>query len=162
MSGTRLSIDELDTPVGTLRLQFDSDGLHAVTIVAGRRNEVHSAAGRSARYPYADAFKRYFAGDIDALTTLPIVLRGTDFQQRVWGALRRIPPGTTQSYAELAAGIGNRKAVRAVGSANGRNPLCVVVPCHRVIGADGSLGGFSAGLEVKRWLLQHEGAAFKA
>ncbi len=87
---------------------------------------------------------------------LPLEPRGTEFQRRVWGALREIPFGETISYAELARRIGNPKAIRAVGAANARNPLMIVVPCHRVIGADGSLTGFGAGIERKRWLLDHE------
>ncbi|HMB72044.1 MAG TPA: methylated-DNA--[protein]-cysteine S-methyltransferase, partial [Gammaproteobacteria bacterium] len=118
--------------------------------------------GRRAPYPHAGAFERFFDGELDALAGLPVVMRGSDFQRRVWAALRKIPPGRTVSYAQLAERIGNPRASRAVGSANGRNPLCIVVPCHRVISADGTLGGFSAGLDVKRWLLRHEGAAFRA
>lgn len=87
---------------------------------------------------------------------LPLEPHGTEFQRRVWDALREIPYGETISYAELARRIGNPKAMRAVGAANGRNPLMIVVPCHRVIGADGSLTGFGAGIERKRWLLDHE------
>jgi methylated-DNA-[protein]-cysteine S-methyltransferase len=87
---------------------------------------------------------------------LPLEPRGTDFQRRVWDSLRAIPFGETISYAELARRIDNPKAVRAVGAANGRNPLMIIVPCHRVIGADGSLTGFGGGIDRKRWLLDHE------
>jgi len=87
---------------------------------------------------------------------LPLEPRGTDFQRRVWDSLRAIPFGDTISYAELARRIDNPKAVRAVGAANGRNPLMIIVPCHRVIGADGSLTGFGGGIDRKRWLLDHE------
>lgn len=90
---------------------------------------------------------------------LPLEARGTDFQRRVWDSLRAIPYGETISYAELARRIANPKAVRAVGAANGRNPLMIVVPCHRVIGADGSLTGFGGGIGRKRWLLEHEARA---
>jgi methylated-DNA-[protein]-cysteine S-methyltransferase len=87
---------------------------------------------------------------------LPLEPKGTDFQRRVWDSLRTIPFGKTISYAELARRIDNPKAVRAVGAANGRNPLMIIVPCHRVIGADGSLTGFGGGIDRKRWLLEHE------
>ena len=91
-------------------------------------------------------------------TDLPVVTAGTPFQRAVWAALRQIPVGTTLSYGALAERIGRKAAVRAVGAANGANPVAVVVPCHRVIGADGSLSGYGGGLERKRWLLAHEGA----
>lgn len=97
----------------------------------------------------------YFAGDITAFD-LPIELNGTDFQRRVWAALCDIPYGETISYGELARWVGNPKASRAVGLANGRNPVAIVVPCHRVIGADGSLTGYGGGLDRKVWLLEHE------
>jgi methylated-DNA-[protein]-cysteine S-methyltransferase len=106
------------------------------------------------------AFERYFAGDRGALKAVPWISGGTEFQKQVWGALTSIPVGQTWSYAQLAAAIGKPKAVRAVGLANGANPIPIVVPCHRVIGANGSLTGFGGGLDRKRWLLRHEGAAF--
>ncbi len=100
---------------------------------------------------------RYFDGDTTAIDTVPVELNGTAFQKNVWAALRRIPCGSTISYAELARRIGEPAAVRAVGAANGANPVAVVVPCHRVIGADGSLTGYGGGLDRKKWLLTHEG-----
>lgn len=100
----------------------------------------------------------YFAGDLRALDAIPVETGGTEFQSRVWLALREIPPGTTTSYGELAARLGAPRAVRAVGLANGRNPIPLVLPCHRVIGASGSLTGYGGGLGRKRWLLVHEGA----
>ena len=111
--------------------------------------------------PISTAFERYFAGDRTALKTVPWTTGGTAFQRKVWQALATIPVGETWSYAQLAAAIGSPKAVRAVGLANGANPIPIVVPCHRVIGANGSLTGFGGGLDRKRWLLRHEGAAFK-
>ena len=104
------------------------------------------------------ALENYFAGDLDAVTRLPTLTNGTDFQRAVWDALRRIPIGQTMSYSGLAAQIGRPAAVRAVGLANGSNPIAIFVPCHRVIGADGSLTGFGGGLDRKRWLLKHERA----
>jgi methylated-DNA-[protein]-cysteine S-methyltransferase len=108
------------------------------------------------------ALEAYFAGDLGALDALQVETAGTPFQRAVWAALRRIPAGQTLSYGALAAEIGKPKAVRAVGLANGSNPIGVVVPCHRVIGADGSLTGYGGGLPRKRWLLEHEGVRLPA
>jgi methylated-DNA-[protein]-cysteine S-methyltransferase len=104
------------------------------------------------------ALERYFAGDLAALDTVPVATNGSAFQRGVWRALRDIPAGTTISYAELARRVGKPSAFRAVGLANGSNPIGIVVPCHRVIGSDGSLTGYGGGIERKRWLLAHEGA----
>jgi len=100
----------------------------------------------------------YFAGDLHALDAIAVDAGGTPFQRRVWAALRKIPPGETVSYQTLARRIGAPAAVRAVGAANGANPVAIVVPCHRVISADGRLGGYGGGVERKRWLLTHERA----
>ena len=105
----------------------------------------------------ARMLKRYFDGDVHAIDDVAVELNGTAFQKDVWNALRRIPAGTTISYATLAKRIGQRSAVRAVGAANGANPVAIVVPCHRVIGSDGSLTGYGGGLDRKRWLLALEG-----
>lgn len=101
----------------------------------------------------------YFGGEIGALASLPVEVAGTGFQESVWRALREIPPGHTVSYAELARAVGRPQAVRAVGAANGQNPVAIVLPCHRVIGSDGRLTGYGGGLDRKRWLLRHEGVA---
>lgn len=106
----------------------------------------------------AEALRRYFGGDLAALSDVSVDTGGTAFQQSVWRALRRIPAGTTWSYARLAREIGRPSATRAVAAANGANPVSIVIPCHRVIGADGSLTGYGGGLPRKRWLLVHEGA----
>ena len=119
-------------------------------------NAVHLEPGRSksnVRY----ALEAYLSGDLEAIDTIPVKTRGTSFQKEVWAALRTIPAGKTTSYGALATQLNRRNAVRAVGMANGANPISVVVPCHRVIGADGSLTGYGGGLERKRWLLEHEG-----
>ena len=108
------------------------------------------------------ALEAYFGGDLAALDSLEVETAGTPFQRAVWAGLRAIPVGQTLSYGELARRIGKPKAVRAVGLANGSNPVGVVVPCHRVIGADGSLTGYGGGLERKRWLLEHEGVKLRA
>jgi methylated-DNA-[protein]-cysteine S-methyltransferase len=102
------------------------------------------------------AIQNYFAGDMAAIDALPVKTRGTAFQRKVWEALRKIPSGATVSYRELAVKIGHPTAVRAVGLANGSNPIGVIVPCHRVIGANGSLTGYGGGIERKSWLLKHE------
>ena len=106
----------------------------------------------------ADRLRAYLAGDIGALDALPVKTGGTAFQSAAWLALRRIPSGTTATYREQAVRIGRPAAVRAVGAANGQNPIAIVLPCHRVIGADGSMTGYAGGLATKRWLLAHETA----
>lgn len=105
------------------------------------------------------ALSAYFEGNVEALEVIPVKTGGTTFQREVWAALRTIPAGRTLSYGGLAERIGRPKAVRAVGLANGANPIGLVVPCHRVIGANGSLTGYGGGIERKRWLLAHEQAA---
>jgi methylated-DNA-[protein]-cysteine S-methyltransferase len=100
----------------------------------------------------------YLAGDLHALDEIKVNPGGTEFQERVWSALREIPAGTTRTYAQLAASIGRPSAPRAVGLANGQNPVSIVIPCHRLIGSNGALTGYAGGLERKRWLLRHEGA----
>lgn len=102
-------------------------------------------------------FTRYFDGDLHSLDEIEVELHGTTFQQGVWTALRDVRAGTTASYADLAKRVGSPAAVRAVGAANGANPVAVVLPCHRIIGSNGSLTGYGGGLQRKRWLLEHEG-----
>jgi methylated-DNA-[protein]-cysteine S-methyltransferase len=116
-----------------------------------------SDAGNPVRAKLVD----YVAGNIAAIDHIPTETPGTGFQRKVWAALREIPAGGTWSYGRLAAHIGEPGSARAVGLANGSNPIGIVVPCHRVIGANGSLTGYGGGIERKRWLLRHEGAAFK-
>ena len=125
-----------------LRLHYGDEGF----IISASRN----------RNALTDALNSYFAGKLDAIDALPVQTRGTPFQRDVWRALRRIPCGSTVSYARLAERIHRPTAVRAVGLANGSNPVGIVVPCHRVIGSDGSLTGYGGGIERKRWLLAHE------
>lgn len=102
------------------------------------------------------AVEAYFGGDVLALDGIAVRTGGTDFQRAVWQALRAIPAGETRTYGQLAAATGSPRAVRAAGLANGQNPVAVIVPCHRVIGANGTLTGYAGGLERKRWLLDHE------
>ncbi len=166
----RLLIDRIDTPIGELAIVADEAGrLRAVDWTAHDAN-----MRRTLRLHYGErgfvvtptrtptglaaAIRAYFAGDLTAIDDLPVATGGTDFQRAVWSALRQIPCGDTISYGELARRISRPAAVRAVGLANGANPVAVVVPCHRVIGADGSLTGYGGGIEKKRWLLAHERA----
>ena len=116
---------------------------------------VFAAGGED--HPIAQKLRDYMAGDLGAIADIPTETAGTDFQREVWAALRHIPAGETWSYSDLARHIGRPAAVRAVGLANGANPVGVVVPCHRVIGANGTLTGYGGGIARKRWLLEHEG-----
>jgi methylated-DNA-[protein]-cysteine S-methyltransferase len=147
-----------DSPVGRLRLL--SDGRHLTAIEFENR---HSDATDDVERSDAvlsvcvTQLTEYFAGDRHKFD-LPLSAGGTDFQQRVWRALTRIPYGELRSYRDIADSLDNHKAVRAVGAANGRNPIPIVVPCHRVIGSDGSLTGFAGGIAIKRALLELEGA----
>jgi methylated-DNA-[protein]-cysteine S-methyltransferase len=104
------------------------------------------------------ALQRYFGGELDALKDIAVATNGTEFQQRVWSALRQIPPARMTTYGKLALQMGEHNGARAVGSANATNPIAIIVPCHRVVGADGKLTGFAGGLERKAWLLGHERA----
>jgi methylated-DNA-[protein]-cysteine S-methyltransferase len=106
----------------------------------------------------ASALRAYFDGELAALDRVPVDPGGTEFQREIWSALRAIPIGTTISYSRLATRVGRPSAVRAVGAANGSNPIPVIIPCHRVIAADGTLCGYGGGIDRKRWLLAHEGA----
>jgi methylated-DNA-[protein]-cysteine S-methyltransferase len=163
-----LIIDRVETPIGEMIIVADQDGYlravdwtdHEERMLRLLRHHygAHGFRLESGRNPhgFADAMRRYFAGDLGALDALPVATAGTAFQREVWQALREIPLGKTMSYGELARQIGKPGAIRAVGLANGANPVGVIVPCHRVIGADGSLTGYGGGIERKRWLLQHE------
>ena len=163
-------IDRLATPIGELIVIADSKGrLRTIdwTDHEARMKQLldrHYGKGRYTLTPKRDpggltsAMRRYFKGEIGVLKELAVATAGTPFQQSVWKALRRIKDGTTISYAELARRIGKPKAVRAAGLANGQNPISIVVPCHRVIGSNGTLTGYGGGLPRKKWLLEHEGA----
>jgi len=150
-SVTAMAHHSVDTPLGTLWLSGDGGRLSGVAFAAARRT-------RSAEPLFAEAeaqLHAYFAGELERFD-LPLAPRGTEFQRRVWDALGEIPYGSTTTYSGLAAAIGRPGACRAVGAANGRNPLPVIVPCHRVIGAAGALTGYGGGLERKRTLLDLE------
>jgi O-6-methylguanine DNA methyltransferase len=158
---------ELDSPIGTIEiavrdgalcaLKFEDGGRPMHEVVARRYGDVEP--GRlSAQDPLIARFRDYFDGDLTALDAIEVDTGGTPFQRSVWAQLRRIPAGETASYRDVAAAVGVPGAVRAVGTANGSNPVGIVIPCHRVIRSDGDLGGYGGGLDRKRWLLQHEGA----
>jgi methylated-DNA-[protein]-cysteine S-methyltransferase len=147
-------MDAVETPIGTLWLAGNEGGL---TQVAFRR----APADRPPRHLASAAraqLDAYFAGELEQFD-LPLAPAGTPFQRSVWDAVAAIPYGTTASYSEMAAAVGRPSACRAVGAANGRNPLAIVVPCHRVVGAAGGLTGYGGGLERKRTLLDLERAA---
>ena len=164
-----MTLDRLATPIGMALLVTDEAGRlrafnwtdyePAMLAWIGRRYPA-SRLGEG-RSPLRGTFEAYFAGEAGALASVPWRASGTPFQLSVWHALCTIPTGETLSYARLAERIGRPTAVRAVGLANGANPVAVVVPCHRVIGTDGSLTGYGGGLHRKRWLLDLEGAAWK-
>jgi methylated-DNA-[protein]-cysteine S-methyltransferase len=148
----------IDSPIGPLTLAADGERLtqlsmheqrHALApALDARRDDAWFA-------PITEQLEAYFAGELTSFD-VALEMHGTEFQRRVWEGLRGIPYGTTLSYGELAGRVGNAKASRAVGLANGRNPVAIIVPCHRVIGADGTLTGFGGGLDRKSWLLEHE------
>ena len=150
--------DYLPSPVGKLLLAIDGQGLKHIHFETGRHQLVPGEnwePGPGALHEVRAQLKAYFAGKLTVFD-LPLAPNGTDFQQRVWLQLLRVPYGTTTTYGEIARSLGDLQATRAVGAANGRNPLPIVVPCHRVIGANGDLTGFGGGLPVKRFLLDHE------
>lgn len=167
MTSEHLFLDALPSPIGRLLLVSDeAQQLHMIeweerdatlrtrlsTSGAAWSDRSHTDAGS-----IGDPLRAYFAGAIDALAAVRVVMTGTPFQDAVWSALRSIPAGERRTYGDIARQIDRPTAFRAVGLANGANPVPVVVPCHRVIGSDGSLTGFGGGMERKRWLLKHEG-----
>ena len=163
-----LLTDRIETPIGEMLIVADRDGNlravdwtdHETRMLRLLRLHYGDDGFRfePSRNPstLTDAISGYFAGELNAIDSLSVQTAGTPFQREVWRALRDIPCGVTLSYAKLAERIGRPSAVRAVGLANGSNPIGIVVPCHRVIGANGSLTGYGGGIERKRWLLQHE------
>ena len=150
--------DAFNTPIGQLTIAADDSGLRFVLFENNKydvpgRQDWRRDAGVTQRV--REQFLQYFAGERQ-IFNLPLNPTGTEFQKKTWATLAQIPFGQTWSYSELAAKIALPKAVRAVGAANGRNPLPIILPCHRVIGANGSLTGFGGGLPTKKWLLEHE------
>jgi len=163
-----LLVDRCSTPIGELMMLTDEHGRLVALHWQDRasRRSPHLPAARPfpgrAPHPVRDALRAYFDGELDRLRDIVCATAGTPFQRRVWAALREIAPGQTMSYRALAVRIGRPRAVRAVGLANGQNPIAIVVPCHRVIGSDGTLTGYGGGLERKRWLLEHEGVRVRS
>jgi methylated-DNA-[protein]-cysteine S-methyltransferase len=162
----RFRLERRASPIGTMLLVSDEDDFVRAIDFDEYEQRMHQLLRlQYGSYTLSDgrapatvtrAFAAYFDGDLDALANVPVRTGGTPFQREVWAALRNIPAGTTTSYGQLAARLGRPKASRAVGMANGSNPISIVVPCHRVIGADGSLTGYGGGLPRKQWLLRHE------
>jgi methylated-DNA-[protein]-cysteine S-methyltransferase len=161
------NLDRMETPVGIALLVTDADGVlraldwedYEPRMKELLRLHYGAVVLKEAQAPREtrQALSAYFKGDLDRLNTIPWRVAGTPFQQKVWHALPKVPAGTTMSYGALAAKLDAPNATRAVGHANGSNPISVVLPCHRLIGANGSLVKYGGGLERKRWLLGHEG-----
>lgn len=168
----QLTLTRHTAPVGDLLIVTDADGVlraldfadfeDRMRLLLGRHYGAVTLSDGPAPPAVIAALDAYFAGDATALDALPVRTGGSDFQRSVWAALRAIPAGTTTGYGALAAILGKPGAARAVGLANGSNPIGIVVPCHRVIGANGTLTGYAGGVERKRWLLEHEGALARA
>lgn len=162
-------VDRLATPIGELQIVADEGGRLRTIDWTDHESRMRALLDRSygkggyslrpARDPggLTGAMRTYFAGDIGIIATLPVETAGTPFQKSVWRALRKIENGKTITYAELARRIGKPRAIRAAGLANGQNPISIVIPCHRVIGSNGTLTGYGGGLPRKKWLLEHEG-----
>ena len=158
----------IETPLGLLHIYARGRCILAAEF-AGRDRAIHGLRRYLPHFAVEESvepeelrcpFARYFDGDIHALAAVSVAPYGTKFQKRVWALLMTVPAGSTVSYGELAAKLGQPKAARAVGHANGCNPIPIIIPCHRVLGSDGSLTGYGSGLDRKSRLLRHEGAAF--
>ncbi len=162
-----LQSTSVETPVGTVvlfvrdgalcGLTFDDRALALTRFLERRFGEFTAVATRDPG-GLAGRLRAYFSGEIGALDSIPVDPGGTSFQIKIWSALRLVPPGRTVSYSQLARAAGCPAAVRPVAAANARNPVAIVIPCHRVIASDGTLGGYGGGLERKRWLVEHEKA----
>jgi methylated-DNA-[protein]-cysteine S-methyltransferase len=163
----QLTLDRLDSVLGPLLLVASGERLVSLDFTGCEPRMLRLLAARFGRVELKDgaapdairrALRAYLDGDLRATDAIPVETGGTAFQRRVWSALREIPAGTTTSYGALAARLGQPGAARALGRADALNPVAIVLPCHRVIGADGALTGYAGGLARKRWLLAHEGA----
>jgi methylated-DNA-[protein]-cysteine S-methyltransferase len=155
---SEVAYTRIDSPVGKLLLAADAQGLRLVSFESGKRAAPVQPEWKEDKAPFAEVIRQlhaYFGGELREFD-LPMAAEGSEFQLRVWNGLRTIPYGETISYAQLAQKIGNPQAVRAVGLANGCNPIPIIVPCHRVIGSNGSLTGFGGGLANKKILLDLE------
>jgi methylated-DNA-[protein]-cysteine S-methyltransferase len=145
---------QIETPIGVFRATVVDGAVKTAGFLVGGRRPV--AAARRDSTGVRDALTAYFAGDCDALDTVEVAPDGTRFKQLVWKALREVHAGETVSYGELAERVGAPGAARAVGTANATNPICLIIPCHRVIRSGGALGGYGFGVDRKHWLLAHE------
>lgn len=161
-----LWIDQVESPIGAILVTADDEAVCAVEFVDQQqrmlgllRRRFGAVQFREVKNPLgvSDRLRKYFDRAFETFSAIPVNPGGTEFQQRVWAALRSIPVGKVISYGQLAAQLGNPNASRAVGLANSLNPVSIVIPCHRVIGANSTLTGYAGGLERKRWLLEHEG-----
>ncbi|NJK80971.1 MAG: methylated-DNA--[protein]-cysteine S-methyltransferase [Chloroflexaceae bacterium] len=164
-----LHIDRIAAPIGEVLLVVDGAAVCALDYADYEQRMMkllHRRYGAVELVPatdphgYSSVLRAYFAGDLHAIDVLPVSTGGTPFQQQVWHALRSIAPGTVLAYGQLAAHMGRPTAARAVGMTNGLNPVAIVLPCHRVVGANAALTGYAGGLDRKVWLLQHEGVIF--
>jgi methylated-DNA-[protein]-cysteine S-methyltransferase len=164
-----LFVDKIASPIGTILFITDGEKLCALDyadcesrmqkLLQARYGQVRLKEAPNA-CGFSDALRAYLAGDLTGIDQIAVCPGGTPFQQQVWSALRTIPPGTVTTYGELAKRVGRPSAYRAVGMANAVNPIAIVIPCHRLVGADGTLTGYAGGLERKRWLLEHESVKF--
>jgi methylated-DNA-[protein]-cysteine S-methyltransferase len=161
-----LCFDEIPSAIGTFLLVTDGAHLCALDYAGYEQRMTALLKSRYGDfrlkkscdpYGFSSRVRAYLHGEYDALDEIPVSTGGTPFQQRVWAALRTIPPGAVVTYSEMATQLGHPRAFRAVGAANALNPIAIVVPCHRLVGMNGSLTGYAGGLERKRWLLEHEG-----
>jgi methylated-DNA-[protein]-cysteine S-methyltransferase len=167
MNEQRFFIESFATPTGVMLMLTDDDenvrSLDWEDLAARAHQLLRQQYGsvrlepRGEASPARRAVEAYYEGDLAAIAHLSVKTAGTAFQREVWAALRGIPTGVTTTYGRLATALGRPKAMRAVGMANGANPISIIVPCHRVIGANATLTGYGGGIERKRWLLQHEG-----
>ena len=148
---TQLFYDHFDTPLGKMEITASQRAVLSVLFV----DRVNTVAGNALTELAKSQLLQYYAGDLQQFD-LPMEPAGTDFQKRVWQALTTVGYGKTCAYGDIAQQISNPKAVRAVGAANGKNPMTIVVPCHRIIGSNGALTGYASGVERKAWLLNHE------
>ncbi len=152
--------EDMASPLGPLTVLASDNGVHAIAFEGDRTEQAKTNLPRAVNHPIINAtteqLAMYFEGTLKVFD-LPLDLRGTDFQKRVWKLLLEIPFGETRTYGDIACALDNTGASQAVGAANGKNPVAIVVPCHRVIGASGHLTGYAGGMEKKKFLLTHEG-----
>lgn len=160
MAGTERVVASLSSPLGDVAVEASASGVCAVTL-RGFAGASDTAAHVEEAHPWVAPacrqLREYFAGERREFE-VAIDVEATDFQREVWSELQKIPYGETRSYGQIAEALGKPKAMRAVGLANGKNPIAILVPCHRVIGSSGALTGYAGGMDAKRWLLEHEGA----